>query len=318
MGQVTTLETPHGYNQTEDEMKVMGEDTLPDDAVVSDDSEYFDCETYPQAEMDGDMEHVDRILTGMGELLSQEELGGQLTGNEKYALSVLRLHGYDGNEGLRDDLKKAGEAAYKSVVEILAKVKAYFKGEGKEQKEAAEAKAKSGIEILAKGDKAKPVNENSKAIDAQSFKNKLLVKGADSVIASDSSLKSKFDHLITSISRLEQCKTVGNVGAVYQLITSEASKLADEVSRGAERFISEAENKAKQLRSPKNISETSDREAQSAAKGEQKATTDETKQAAALARGRAVVSRALNNLMGAIGTNATALAGAKVDSNFKG
>lgn len=308
MGSVTNLNTPEDENV----LAVCSDETCPS---IEDEPNIYD--PYPQEKMDEDVDHVVRILDGMGELLSDDR-SGELTGNEKYALSCLRLYGYSGNEGLKDDMKKAGEAAYKSIIEILKKIKDFFTGEGRAALEAGEESAKNGLEILAKSDKAKPVAENSKFVNVEALKKKLLVKGISEVLTTDKNLETLHSGILSNIERLKNAKTVANVGAVYQLVVNDAAKLGDAIQRKGRDVVAAAERKANEIRNVKDVTDTSDNEAKQGVKGEQKAGIDGAKADAAVARGYAVLQRAITGLFGTISANSTALAGAKVDSNFKG
>lgn len=310
MGDITNLDT-----QEDNDLVKTCEDAVAPEAGLDNQDPY---EPYPEEEMESDFTHVDRVLDGMGQLLDRDVVGSDLTGNEKYALSVLTLNGYAGNEGLVDEMRKAGEAAYKSITEILKKISEFFKGEGKKQSEAAEKRAENGLEILSKTDKNKPVPSESKILDPDTLKNKLVTKGVEAVAASDKELGTIMGRVTSALDRLKNSTTVGHVGAVYQLALAELSKLSDAVNRNADKAIRDAEQKANDIRQVKGVTDTNDREVKSNAKAEQKASIDETKDAAAVARGMAVISRAINNVFNTIGNNSVALAGAKVDSNFKG
>lgn len=312
MGQFTDLKTDDDQYPVADGEK--------DCTVASlDDSVEFAENYVPVTPVDDEFDHVERVLLGYSEMLTADELGSPVTGNEKYSFSVMQLYGYTGNEGFMENMKKAGEAVYNSLNEIIQTIKRYITGEGRKDREKAETNSEEGLKELSKKDRAAPLKENSKALDENTYIGRIKRMGKlENLLGADSAIKAKYDKVIGAFDRLENAKTVGNLGAVLQLAHNELTNFGKSVSAFTSKQVAEAEKRIRELRNSKNIGDNDIKEVKDEAKANQKEGADAAKHETAMTRLSNQLDGLINGALNSIGNMTRGVAGAKVESKFKG
>lgn len=279
------------------------------------------CEDTPveETEMEADVEHLDNLLVGYDSILSHETLdAGSVTGVEQYTLTTLRLRGVDGMEAL-DGLKAAAAAVYEMIMATLKKIKDFFTGEGKKSADDAEKRADESLEALAKLDGNAPIPEGSGVLDEDKYMGK--VKENDKLnqmLTEHPKIKSVYEKLTGSISRIKNSKTVANIGAAYQAVIADAKSALDAVQGELTTAVNEAEKAAKLVQNPKEVKPEDPAEIKQSVKEEQKQNTAEAKAKTAAAQLLGSAQTKLTSLLNTISNGIGSIGTSKPKSEFKG
>jgi uncharacterized protein YukE len=289
------------------------------DLGVSDQAESmkWEIDCIDDYDPEADLNHVETILDGYGSLLSKEVAPDmQITGNEAYAKGALSIYGA---EDWVENLKKGAETAYKAIIETLKKIKDFFFGDGAKRVEEADARANESLQAMGKLDLDAPIKEESKLTNPLSY-----LKGIqesvdlEKVYEKYPSVKTAMENITSSIERVKESKTVGQLGAVFQDARKKAATAGTTISDTLKKAVTEAEKKANEMRSPKTAQDDSNKEVQAALKEEHKETTNEAKEQVKESKVLAGLQNKIVSLLNAIGTNAGNVKGEQEPSKFKG
>lgn len=266
-----------------------------------------------------ELDHVEEVLDGYSQLLSHDEMEhANLQGSESYAMTVLKLRGYEGCESWMETLKKSAEAAYKAIIETLRSIKEFFFGEGEKQVQAADEKAQESVEALAELDKSAPVPDGKVKEPTSYFKGLGESVEHQKLLDKHPSIKQVIDKINQSVSRVANSQTVGQLGAVYQDIRKSAAGAAEELTKKLKESISKAEKAANEMKSPKTVADDAPQEVKDAAKAEHKETVDEAKDETKQSRLIASLRNKIVTVLNAVSSNANSVKVEKPESEFKG
>lgn len=271
----------------------------------------------PYEGFDYEAQHMEDVLTGYADLLSRDEVNElSVSGNEAYALSVLRIYGM---ESWTESIKKGAEAAYKAIVETLKKIKDFFFGDGEKRVEEADSKAGESVKAMAALDMNAPLQEESKAKNPLTFFKGLQESAElEKVFEKYPSVKTAMDKISASVGRVKDSETVGQLGAVYQDMRKSAAAAGTAISGSLRKALTEAEKKANAMRNPKTLPEDATAEMKAAAKEEHQAVVTDAREDTKETRVLAGLQNRIVSMLNAIGSSASSIKGEKKESEFKG
>lgn len=286
------------------------------DAKVENEKWTIECSEIPY-EAESELTHVEAVLDGYGSLLGKELSPTMaLAGNEAYAWGVLSIYG---GEDWVENLKKGAETVYNSIIETLKKIKDFFFGDGEKRVEDADARANESLQAMGKLDLEAPIKEDSTITNPLSY-----LKGIqesvdlEKVYEKYPNVKTAMENISSSIGKVKDSKTIGQLGAVFQDARKKAADAGSAISSTLKKAIDDAEKKANEMRSPKTAEADSNEEVKSALKEEHKATTEEAKEQVKETRILAGLQNKIVTFLNAIGTNAGKVKGEQEPSKFKG
>ena len=290
--------------------------------LPQEDSNYglvVDSEPCVDEELEAECEHLDNLLVGYDSILSREVLdAGSVTGSEQYTLTTLRLHGVSGMEAL-DGLKNAAKVVYETIMATLGKIKDFFFGDGKKNAEEAENRADEALENLAKLDGNIPLPDNAGVLEEDKYMNKVKQDEKLAKLLSDHpNLKTVYDKLTTSISRIKNSKTVANIGAAYQVVITDTKAALAAVQRELNTAVSDAEKAAKVVQNPKEVKPDDPAEIKQSIKEEHKQHTAEAKEKTAAAQMLGSAQTKLTSLLNTVSNGISSIGSSKPKSAFKG
>ena len=266
-----------------------------------------------------ELDHVEEVLDGYSQLLSHDVMEhANLQGSESYAMTVLKLRGYEGCESWMETLKKSAEAAYKAIIETLSSIKEFFFGEGEKQVQAADEKAQESVEALAELDKSAPIKDGKVKEPTSYFKGLGESVEIQKLLDEHPSLKQAIDKISQSVSRVANSQTVGQLGAVYQDIRKSASSCAEELNKKLKETLAKAEKAANEMKSPKTVADDAPQEVKDAAKAEHKESVDEAKEETKQSRLLASLRNKIVSVLNSVSSNANSVKVDKPESEFKG
>lgn len=280
-----------------------------------------ECDSVPlEEELESSFNHLEAVLGGYEDILSREVLDmGSVTGAEQYTLTTLSLHGVSGNEALSDQLKNAAKVVYDTIMATLKKIKDFFTGEGKKSADDAEKRADESLEALAKLDGNGPIPEGAGVLNEDKYMNKVKENaGLAKLFASHPKIKTAYEKLEGSISRIKNSKTIANIGAAYQGAIADTKSAMKTVQSELSTALAEAEKAAKDVQNPKEAKADDPSEIKQSVKEEQKQKTAVAKEKTSAAQLLGSAQTKLTSLLNTISNGISSVGTAKPKSEFKG
>lgn len=283
-----------------------------------------DKEEFRLEEMDdtleGEFNHLEWMIDGYISLGDVTRDGfDAMAGTERfYALY------YDvcGNEAAKisETIKEVAQRLYNNITDMLKRISTYFFGDAQKAAEAAAEKANEALDALNNVEGNTPIPEGSPLRDPD-----LLIKAMEGgteyneVKDENSDLGSAMDKIRAAAEKVKGCDTVAKLRTVYKEVQTSANQGIQSVGGSLRKTLSNAQQAANKLRTPKTPSDDDTPEVKAGIKEDNKEAGDEAKEETKKAR---IIGGMQNKITGTMNALAKMAKSVKekppAKSNFKG
>jgi len=284
------------------------------------DEEFLTVPELP-AEISEEFDHLEWCFDGA---VTVADAGGNgfaaLTGNENHYSLLSDMMGLAGTEAsVMDAAKEVAKKLYDNITAMLKRISTYFFGDAKKSAEDALEKAEKGIAALGDVEGNTPIPEDSplrnpenimKALDGGAEYNEIKEENRD--------LGSAMDKIRAAAEKVKGCDTVAKLRSVLGEVYTASSQGVQSVGTSLRKCLSETQNAANKLRTPKVADEDDTPEVKAGIKEENKEASDEAKEGTKKAR---IIGGMQNKIiagLNSISKMATSVKEKPAPSNFKG